>query len=119
MYLMQEMHRSIGPEMPENVKELQEEMMAHYKKGTFIVGVQEDNQVPLLRQPDGSLYQPIFTDMIEFTRFAQGKKMKTAAIPADKIPEILIPDAKGVAINPFGVNVRLDITKANKQNPEA
>ena len=63
MYLMQEMHRSIGPEMPENVK--------------------------------------------------------TAAIPADKIPEILIPDAKGVAINPFGVNVRLDITKANKQKPEA
>ena len=119
MYLMQEMHRSIGPEMPENVKELQEEMMAHYKKGTFIVGVQEDNQVPLLKQPDGSLYQPIFTDMIEFTRFAQGKKMKTAAIPADKIPEILIPDAKGVAINPFGVNVRLDITKANKQKPEA
>lgn len=119
MYLMQEMHRNIGPEMPENVKELQEEMMAHYKKGTFIVGVQEDNQVPLLRQPDGSLYQPIFTDMIEFTRFAQGKKMKTAAIPADKIPEILIPDAKGVAINPFGVNVRLDITKANKQKPEA
>ena len=95
MYLMQEMHRNIGPEMPENVKELQEEMMAHYKKGTFIVGVQEDNQVPLLRQPDGSLYQPIFTDMIEFTRFAQGKKMKTAAIPADKIPEILIPDAEG------------------------
>ena len=41
------------------------------------------------------------------------------AIPADKIPEILIPDAKGVAINPFGVNVRLDITKANKQKPEA
>jgi len=119
MYLMQEMHRNIGPEMPENVKELQEEMMAHYKKGTFIVGVQEDNQVPLLRQPDGSLYQPIFTDMIEFARFAQGKKMKTAAIPADKIPEILIPDAKGVAINPFGVNVRLDITKANKQKPEA
>ena len=114
MYLMQEMHRNIGPEMPENVKELQEEMMAHYKKGTFIVGVQEDNQVPLLRQPDGSLYQPIFTDMIEFTRFAQGKKMKTAAIPADKIPEILIPDAKGVAINPFGVNVRLDhVSKGN------
>ena len=38
---------------------------------------------------------------------------------SDKIPEILIPDAKGVAINPFGVNVRLDITKANKQKPEA
>ena len=140
MYLMQEMHRNIGPEMPENVKELQEEMMAHYKKGTFIVGVQEDNQeellahyqkgtflisvqedgqIPVLKQKDGSMYQPIFTDMIEFTRFAQGKKMKTAAIPADKIPEILIPDAKGVAINPFGVNVRLDITKANKQKPEA
>ena len=30
MYLMQEMHRNIGPEMPENVKELQEEMRMVY-----------------------------------------------------------------------------------------
>ena len=78
---------------------LQEEMMAHYKKGTFIVGVQEDNQVPLLRQPDGSLYQPIFTDILEFRRFAGDKKLKMLAIPSAKIPEALIPDARGVVIN--------------------
>lgn len=119
MYLMQEAHRHIGPEVPETVKDLQEEMMAHYKKGTFIVAVQEDNQIPLLKQPDGSLYQPIFTDMIEFAKFAQGKKMKTAAIPALKIPEVLIPDAKGVAINPFGVNVRLDIKRPDPKKTEA
>lgn len=119
MYLMQEAHRQIGPEVPENVKELQEEMLADYKKGTFIVAVQEDNQIPLLKQQDGNLYQPIFTDMIEFSKFAQGKKMKTAAIPAIKIPEVLIPDAKGVAINPFGVNVRLDVNRPTQKKPEA
>ena len=117
--LMQELRHQTGGEVTDQIKELQEELLAHYQKGTFLISVQEDGQIPVLKQKDGSMYQPIFTDMIEFTRFAQGKKMKTAAIPADKIPEILIPDAKGVAINPFGVNVRLDITKANKQKPEA
>ena len=119
IYLMQELRHQTGGEVTDQIKELQEELLAHYQKGTFLISVQEDGQIPVLKQKDGSMYQPIFTDMIEFTRFAQGKKMKTAAIPADKIPEILIPDAKGVAINPFGVNVRLDITKANKQKPEA
>ena len=53
------------------------------------------------------------------TRIASAKLEKLQLFGSDKIPEILIPDAKGVAINPFGVNVRLDITKANKQKPEA
>ena len=37
--------------------------------------------------------------------------MKTAVIPAAKIPEILIAETKGVVINPFGVNVQLQVTK--------
>ena len=49
--------------------------------------------------------------MLEFQKFTKGEKMKTAVIPAAKIPEILVGEAKGVVINPFGVNVQLQVAK--------
>ena len=49
-------------------------------------------------------------------RNAKEKKMKTGAVPAAKIPEILVPDAKGVAINPFGVNVQLTVNRPAKKS---
>lgn len=113
IYFMQELRRQASPELTEGLKELQEELMAHYTKGTFIVVVQEDGQIPLLKQKDGTVYQPVFTDMLEVQKFARGKKIKTAVIPAAKIPEILVENAKGVAVNPFGVNVQLRIEKKN------
>ena len=41
--------------------------------------------------------------------------MKVLAIPAAKIAEILVPDAKGVAVNPFGVNVQLQVVRPQKK----
>ena len=41
--------------------------------------------------------------------------MKMAAISAEKIPEVLVPEAKGVAVNPFGVNVQLQVARKKKQ----
>lgn len=79
------------------------------------MAIQEDDQIPVLKQKDGSIYQPIFIDAIEFQKFSRGRKMKMAAIPAAKIPEVLGADAKGVAVNPFGVNVQLQVTKKQKQ----
>lgn len=119
IYLMQELRRHPGvaeAELPSEIKEYQEELLAHYQKGTFIVAIQEDGQVPILQQKDGTVYQPIFTDMFELRKFAKEKKMKTGAVPAAKIPEILIPDAKGVAINPFGVNVQLTVNRPAKKS---
>ena len=37
--------------------------------------------------------------------------MKTAIIPAAKIPEVMVAEAKGVVINPLGVNVQLQVSK--------
>mgnify|MGYP002802897398 FL=1 len=104
-----------SPEPTEEVKELQEELLAHYNKGTFIVAVQEDGKIPILKQKDGSIYQPVFTDLIECQKFCSGKNMKVMAIPAAKIAEILVPEAKGVALNPFGVNVQLQIRRPEKK----
>ena len=116
---MQEMRRQAEPQPTEELNKLQEELLAHYGKGTFVAAVREDGQVPILKQKDGSIYQPLFTDMLEFQKFARGEKMKMAVIPAAKIPEILVGEAKGVVINPFGVNVQLQVAKRKKPAQDA
>lgn len=119
IYFMQEMRRQAEPQPAEELNKLQEELLAHYGKGTFVAAVREDGQVPILKQKDGSIYQPLFTDMLEFQKFARGEKMKMAVIPAAKIPEILVGEAKGVVINPFGVNVQLQVAKRKKPAQDA
>lgn len=119
IYFMQEMRRQAEPQPTEELNKLQEELLAHYGKGIFVAAVREDGQVPILKQKDGSIYQPLFTDMLEFQKFARGEKMKMAVIPAAKIPEILVGEAKGVVINPFGVNVQLQVAKRKKPAQDA
>lgn len=111
IYFMQELRRGTGAGSSERQKELQEEMLAHYVKGNFIIGMQENGQLPVLKQKDGSMFQPIFTDMIEFQKFCRGQKMKTAVVPAEKIADILAAEAKGVVVNPLGVNVQLNVAR--------
>lgn len=117
IYFMQEMRRQGEPRPTEKLKELQEELLAHYSKGTFIIAVQEDRQIPVLKLKNGDVYQPVFTDLPELQKFTKGKKMRTAVIPAAKIPDILVGNAKGVVINPMSVNVQLQVAKRKK--PEA
>ena len=115
-YFMQEMRRQAKPEMTEELKELQEELLADYSRGTFIIAVEEDGRVPVLKQKDGTVYQPVFTDTLELMKFTRGKKMRNLVVPAAKIPDLLAPEAKGVVLNPFGVNVQLQV--ARKKKPE-
>ena len=119
IYFMQEMRRQAEPQPTEELNKLQEELLAHYGKGTFVAAVREDGQGPILKQKEGAIYQPLFTDMLEFQKFARGEKMKMAVIPAAKIPEILVGEAKGVVINPFGVNVQLQVAKRKKPAQDA
>ena len=44
--------------------------------------------------------------------------MRTAVIPAAKIPDILVGASKGVVINPLGVNVQLQVAKKKKTQAE-
>ena len=115
------------PEMTDELKELNEEMLAHYQEGRYIVTVQEDKGIPILKQKDGKVYQPIFTDVQEVKKFQnlnKGVTLKTAVVEGSKIPEILSPEAFGVAVNPFGVNLQLQInrkpakTKENKNKTQ-
>ncbi len=115
LYFMQELRRLGSPQLTEELRDMQEELLAHYKKGTYILAAKEEGQIPVLKQKDGAVYQPLFTDLLEFQKFARGQKMKTLVIPAAKIPDILAKEAKGIVINPLGVNLQLQVTRQEQK----
>lgn len=111
LYFIQGMRKQ--PAEEEGVlKELYEEMMVHFQEGSYIVAVKEEKEVPILRQKDGQVFQPVFTDYPEFQKFQnfnKTDKFRPAVVEASKIPEILTKEAVGVTINPFGMNLQLQM----------
>lgn len=116
LYFMQEVRRQKLPELTDELKEMQEEILADYSKGKYIAALHENNGIPLLKQKNGDAFQPIFTDVFEFRKFNKNNLFKAAVVEAAKIPAVLASDAKGVVLNPFGVNLQLPITR--KQAPK-
>lgn len=110
LYYMQKLRKSRDGEDSEQLKELNEELMAHFKAGRYIVAVQEGQGIPML-QKEGQVYQPLFTDFQEFQKFDREKKFKTAVVEAGKITEFLSSQAVGVVLNPMGVNLLLNIAR--------
>ena len=107
LYFMQELRRSPKPQVTPELKEMEEEMLAHFRKGTYIMAIQDKNMVPFLKLKNGDAYQPIFTDIGEFQKFNREKKFHTAVVPYDKLALIVKDPAKGICINPNGVNIIL------------
>lgn len=76
-YLAQEMRRPAASADKERMAELNEELTADFKKGTFIFALQkEEKGIPLVKLKDGQLYQPAFTDILEFQKFNRENKMR-------------------------------------------
>ncbi len=114
LYFMQKMRAHGEPKLTEELRELNEEMMAHYARGKYIIGVTEKNTVPILRQKDGKVLQPIFTDVQEFMKFQsmnKNEKLKTAVIEAAKLQGLVSKEVFGIAVNPFGVNLVLQLPR--------
>lgn len=110
LYFAQELRKNPdhGKVAPEELKGLDEELAAHFMRGTYIVAVEEGKGIPVL-QKKGVTYQPLFTDIREFHKFDQEKRFRAAVLDYDKIKDILTPETEGVTVNPFGVNVFLKI----------
>ena len=117
LYFVQELRRN-PEEMTEEMDALNEEMMAHFYEGKYLVAVQEDNQIPALRRTSGKVYQPIFTDLMEFVKFDKEQKYRALIMDAEMVAKQLPDGMEGVAINPFGVNVLLDISKSTASEEE-
>ena len=113
LYFMQELRKGIKAEMTEEIKSLYEEMMAHFQKGRFILAMKADKQLPLLKQKDEKVFLPVFTDLQEFVRFAQTKKeekLQAIVVESAKLPGFINEGIAGVVLNPFGVNVPIQMT---------
>lgn len=118
IYFMQELRRKGISGMTDELQELNEEMLAHFQRGKYLIAMAENQELPLLKQADGGLFQPIFTDIHEFQKFQNANKAKTLkplAVEVDKLPEVIAKNASGVALNPFGVNVPLQVKRKEKQ----
>lgn len=115
LYFMQEMRKDPKREMTEELKEMQEELLVDLQKGKYLVAVEPDKGLPVLKQKDGSVFQPVFTDIEEFRKFDREKKYRTAVIEYAKLPDILSPEAKGVIVNPVGVNIPFHIARPKKK----
>lgn len=114
LYFMQGMRKQPSEEEKEGLKALYEEMMVHFREGSYIVAVKEGKEVPILKQKDGQVFQPVFTDYPEFQKFQnfnKTDKFRAAIVEASKIPEILTKEAAGVTVNPFGMNLQLQMQK--------
>lgn len=119
LYFAQEFRKKREGGITEEIKELNEEMLAHFRRGKYIVAVQkEGQQIPILREKDGQMYQPLFTDIQEFNKFNKEKNLKAAIIEFSNLPKFLAPEAKGVIINPNAVNIKLDMARPKQPSEE-
>lgn len=60
MYFMQKARKQKEMKITEDMKDLQEELMAHYQDATFITAVTEEKKMPVLNKNDGQVLLPLF-----------------------------------------------------------
>ena len=70
--------------------------------------------IPSLKNKEGKILQPVFSDVMEFEKFARGKKLRIAKVPFAKLPNILIEQAESLVINPMGFNLVLNRDQLKK-----
>ena len=121
IYFMQELRRPRSEkDARPNLRDQEEELLVNLRKAQFLVPMEaspEDPKkisVPYLKAKNGDVLQPVFTDVLELERFARGKKLRAAKVPFDKLPGILIEQAKALVINPMGINLVLDRDQLTK-----
>ena len=115
----QGMRRPAASADKERMAELNEELTADFKKGTFIFALQkEEKGIPLVKLKDGQLYQPAFTDILEFQKFNRENKMRPVVVEAAKVPTVLANEAQGIILNVMGVNLPLTVSRPKVQAAE-
>lgn len=121
IYFMQELRRPLKKEeRTVNLREMEEELIVNLKKSEFLVAMATDPEdpnkvnIPYLKNKEGDVLQPAFTDVMEFDKFARGKKLRAAKVPFAKLPGLIIKQAKGFVINPMGFNLILDRVQLGK-----
>lgn len=120
IYFMQELRRPVTKEERKNIRELEEELIANLKKAEFLVAMERNEEdpskvnIPYLKNKEGKILQPVFSDVLEYEKFAKGKKLRIAKIPFAKLSDVMIPQAEFLVINPLGFNLLLNKDQLKK-----
>ncbi len=117
IYFTQKVRSKNAQKYAEETAQLQEEMMAHYRRGFYICARTKEGYVPILKGKNGTTLQPVFTDMQEFAKFQHmhpETKLKTSVVPEREFVRILAKEASAVVINPFGISLVLQISRKEK-----
>ena len=120
IYFMQELRRPVPQEEHKNLRALEEEVIVNLRKSDFLVAMQRKGDepdkinIPYLKNKEGKILHPVFSDVMEFEKFAKGKKLRIAKVPFNKLPNILIEQAESLVINPMGFNLVLNRDQLKK-----
>ena len=120
IYFVQELRRPVPQEEHKNLRALEEEVIVNLRKSDFLVAMQRKGDepdkinIPYLKNKEGKILQPVFSDVMEFEKFAKGKKLRIAKVPFNKLPNILIEQAESLVINPMGFNLVLNRDQLKK-----
>ncbi len=110
---MQEFRRDVEMEEKKSLPELEEEVAANVVKSKFLLAVEKKGeeeknvQVPYVKNQNGDVFQPVFTDAEEFRRFNKEGKFQALLVTFENMEKVLIPIAKGIVINPNSFNLIL------------
>ena len=85
-----------------------EEAKASPKDSTDPVAGQERQfRLPLIKDPKGDLYLPLFTDHVEFSKYNKDNKLKALAVPFANLEKMLVKEARGYLLNPNGFHLHM------------
>lgn len=120
IYFMQELRRPVKKEERQKVRELEEELIVNVRRAEYLLALDvnpEDPKkvnIPYLKDKEGKILQPVFTDVMEFEKFARGKKLRLMKVPFQKLPELMMQQAENCVINPMGFNLILSREQLTK-----
>lgn len=120
IYFMQELRRPVEKEQRKNMRELEEEFLVNLRKAEYLAAMEVNEEdpkkinIPYLKNKDGKILQPVFTDVMEFEKFARGKKLRLVKVTFDKLPGLMIQQAENYVVNPMGFNLILSKEQINK-----
>ncbi len=127
IYFMQEVSRPVPIEEKTGLKELEEELAANLFKGRYILPIEllpgsesdEDKlknrkyRIPILKNKNNDILQPLFTDMAELAKFNKANQFKALVIPFGHLLRILVKDSKGFVLNPAGFHIAMPVELIN------
>ncbi len=127
IYFLQELRRpgqkADDMERRKKLQEMEQEMIMNLIRSKYIMAVDiskvegdfdpkkpgQNIQIPYLKNQQGEIMQPLFSDMWEFQKFSKNyaSKLRLGTVPFKGLLSSLIKEARGYVLNPAGVNLAI------------